>query len=169
MERQLRAVARSRRRSEIRDAGRRREVRSRSGRRRGVLAAQTEKRCLGHRQTCGRGVVLTTSPFAALLRTVSTPLKPRGNKHKRRTRSSRCSAESAKRTEIRLPVSFHPRTMRPCRRSIISSQAIRESRLERCYQTNVGRSTRRKTYRTKAMILGGWLRRVWKKRLLLIT
>lgn len=76
-----------------------------------------------------------------------------------RTRSSRCSAVSANRTDILLPVSFHPRTMRQCKRSMISSAPLRVSNLYTIIvlsKTKKNR-TQERTYRTNAIILGGLL------------
>jgi hypothetical protein len=88
-------------------------------------------------------------------------------KEPRLTRNSRCSLVSANRTEIRLPGSFHPRTIRPCSRSMISSAAARVSSL--CgfdFKLSCLEGKRESTYRTNAIILGGLLSLVWKKRLL---
>lgn len=64
----------------------------------------------------------------------------------RLARNSRCSVVSANRTEMRLPGSFHPLTIRPCNRSIISSAPTRVSKLfERIHsQRNGGRPSERR-------------------------
>lgn len=84
------------------------------------------------------------------------------------TLNSLCSAVSANLTEILHPASFHPLTSRPCKRSMISSAAVRDSNLRRVKQVHRRQTRVMSTHRTKAIILGGLLRRVWKKRELMI-
>jgi len=94
-------------------------------------------------------------------------LGKRGGRNDGLTLNSRCSLVSANRTDILLPESFQPRTMRPWSRSIISSAAVRVSSLqivvesqqyvERNSKSNNGmpKHTTEETYLTNAIILGG--------------